>query len=38
MSRCDDTMVIEEAGLKEVSTRSLDYWVDTDSIEVISFS
>jgi hypothetical protein len=38
MSRCDDTMVIKEVDLKEVSMRSLDFWLATDSIEIIGFS
>ena len=36
LSECDENGVIEEGGVVDIPARSLDYWVDTDSIVIIS--
>jgi DNA-directed RNA polymerase subunit RPC12/RpoP len=35
LSACDEKGVMEEGGAREMPARSLDYWLDTDSIEVL---
>jgi len=34
LSRCDGNGEIENVGTLEIPARSLDYWLDTDSIEI----
>ena len=36
LSKCDENGVIEKGDIVELPARSLDYWFDTDSIEIIS--
>jgi len=36
LSECAENGVIEEGDIVELPARSLDYWLDTDSIEIIS--